>query len=236
MRRRYGSIPTTFWPDDMGALIKGNPLAIAMVAYLMSSPHSNMIGIYRLPLEYIHYDTGFSEASIREAFEILRKSEFAYYDESTKTVYIPSYAATQVAPALSPKDNRVHAMQRELDQIVHIEFKKQFLDRYGKIFHLSPLKAPSEGSGGASKGSEGPLKALDDGVSVEKVVDKQGASKGLRRGLVPVPDTAIALCFDSEEGVKRGLGREEGTKPPSKTRQFFESWPEHMSTLARKTH
>jgi hypothetical protein len=225
----------------MGALIKGNPLAIAMIAYLMSSPHSNMIGIYHLPIEYIHYDTGFSEELIREAFEVLRKSEFAFYDEPAKTIYIPSYAATQVAPALNPKDNRVHAMQRQLDQTIHVEFKKQFLDRYGKLFHLSPsdgaLKGLRRGSGGASEGSEGASEPLIDSPSVDKPVDKQGASKGLRRGLGPDPDPVL-------ERVKRGLGREEEGEglrrgfegAPSKARQFFASWPDHMMSQSRKTH
>ena len=220
----------------MGPLIKGNPLAIALVAYLMSSPHSNMIGIYRLPMEYVKYDTGFSEAAVREAFAILEKSDFAFYDDLAQIVYIPSYAAIQVAPSLSPKDNRHPAVRREVDQVRHLEFKKRFLARYGKVFNLSRSEGPSggpEGASGASEGTSEPGKA-------SKPVDKSGAMKGLGRDNVPVPVPVSAPDLDPEERVKRGLGREEEgeglRRSLSKAQQFFDSWPEQMMTQSRKTH
>jgi len=218
----------------MGSRIKGNSVAMAMVAYLMSSPHSNMIGIYRLPMEYVKYDTGLSEAAIRDAFAILKESEFAFYDDVAQIVYIPSYAAIQVAPSLSPKDNRHPAVQREVDQVRHLEFKNLFLARYGKLFNLSRSEGASGGSGGApvaSQGASEPPKAL-------KPVDKSGAMKGLARDNAPVPVPVIAPApdFALEKGVKRGLGREEEKRPLSKTKQFFESWPDHMMNQSRKTH
>jgi len=229
--RNYGSIPTTFWGDELGPVVKGNPLAIAMIAYLMSSPHSNMIGIYRLPLEYVKYDTGFSEKAIREAFVILEKSEFAFYDDVAQVVYIPSYAAVQVAPSLSPKDKRISAIQREVDRTHHPEFKKRFLAVYGKLFHLSPIEGASNDSGGPSEGHERGFEGASDPPKKLESVDNQGASKGHRRGLVPDPDLVPV-----PEGVKRGPGREEENRPLSKIRQFFESWPDYMMTQSRKTH
>jgi len=182
--------------------LKGKGKALALACYLMSSPHSNMIGLYRLPIEYVHFDTGFSEDSIREVFRLFREEEFAFYDEAAKTVYIPSFAATQVARSLNPRDNRIPAIQREVDKTVHVGFKKQFLARYGQIYHLSPFEAPPDGSGAPSKGVRSPSERL-------KSVDNQGAPKGLRRDLVPVPDPV-------PEEDKRGLGREEDKqrRPP----------------------
>lgn len=194
-----------------------------------------MIGIYRLPIDYVQYDTGFSESAIREAFAVLREARLAEYDEKAKTVYIPSFAATQVAPSLHPKDKRIPAIQRELDKTTHVEFKHQFLVRYREIFHLSPVdnQGASKGDGspigGASKGDGSPFEGGSEGHGSanigHKPVDNQGASKGHRRGLVPDSVT--------EERVKRGLGGEEKgeghRRPISKTRDYLQSWPERVA-------
>jgi hypothetical protein len=223
--RSYGTIPTRFWPDGMGALVKGNGTAIAMVCYLMSSPHSNMIGIYRLPMDYIIYDTGLSEPEIRETLSLLERAEFAFYDEKAKTIYVPSFAAVQIAPSLKPTDNRIRAIQHEVDKTLHFEFKKRFLERYGELYHLSPFEAPSEGLG---RGSKAPLPASERTETSEhgtKTVDNQGAPKGLRSPFDTVPDLV-------PEGVKRGLGREEdrrGSGEASKARQWIEQWPAQMA-------
>jgi hypothetical protein len=219
--RKYGSIPTSFWPDDMGPLVKGNPLAISMIAYLMSSPHSNMIGVYRLPLEYVKYDTGFSESSIREALDLLKKSDFCLYDEIAQTIYIPEYASIQVAPALSPKDNRHSAVQREVNQIRHVEFKRLFMARYGKAFHLSRSDGEdwgegSEGPWGGSKGASKPLGRGFDDKKTDKPVDNQGASKGLRS---PCEGASESLGRGSEGKKARtpvdNQGASKGLRSPS---------------------
>jgi len=203
--RGYGTIPTSFWPDEMPGGLKGKGKAIALACYLLSSPHSNMIGLYRLPIEYVHVDTGFSEDSIREVFRLFREEEFAFYDEPAKTVYIPSFATTQVARSLHPKDKRIAAIQRELEKIQHDEFKNKFLERYGDLYHLMPHRRGIDGASmGHSEGSKGSETGDNRGATVEN----QGASMGHRWGLVPVPDSV------SED--KRGPGREDDgqRRPP----------------------
>ena len=226
--RKYGTIPSSFWIDEIPPKIKGNPLAIAMVAYLMSSPHSNMIGIYRLPMAYVRVDTGFSDSLIHDAFHALEEADFAFYDESTQFVYIPTYAATQVAPSLTPRDNRHPAVQREVNLIQHEEFKKRFLERYAKLFNLRVSEAPSEGPAGGSEGAPSPSRGTPEGLPPRKAVDNQGASKGLGRDPVPVPVSVIAPDDALEKGVKRGLGREEGKPRRSRAHDFFAAWPDYM--------
>jgi len=211
--RGYGTIPTSFWPADMPSRIKGNGSAIALACYLMSSPHSNMIGIYNLPIEYVRYDTGLGEQEIRQAFDLFHQAEFAFYDEAATTVYIPSFAATQVGSSLSPKDKRVFAIQGELQKARHAQFRSMFLARYGTAYHLSPIEGGLKRHGGRSSTDEDP-----------ESVDNQGAAMGHRRALVPVPDPV------SED--KRGPGREDdGKRRPPVSRRGGE--PAQVGELVR---
>ena len=233
--RSYGTIPTDFWLDDMGSDIKGNAAAMVLCCYLMSSPHSNMIGIYRLPIEYVKVDTGLAEEIIRDALATLRAAQWAFYDEGAKTVWIPTFAAVQVAKELKPKDKRILSIQREVEKATHEEFKKLFLERYAEAYHLSPFEAPPEGDGGgiegASKGQgraiEGPSFVSEHtqrGATGSKTVDNRGSSKGHRRDIVPDLDTGL------DRGVKRGPGREEERRPPvGKTAEWIENWPRQMA-------
>jgi hypothetical protein len=238
--RKYGVTPTSFW-FDKGTNIRGNGNAMSMCWYLMTSPHSNMIGIYHLPMDYIKIDTRLTEEVIRETLHILREANFAFYDEGANTVWIPSYAAVQVAPTLKPGDTRVRAIKRELDKTDHFEFKKQFLERYGEIYHLNPLPAPPEdsrggsmphgwGINGASMGHQSPIEGASMGhreVSYpQKTVDNYGASMGHRCPIDTVPDT-------DPDGVKRGPGREGGRPRVTKMDEYLMNWPAEMAKKTR---
>ena len=52
--RDYGKISPQFWTGKTGKAIKaGGPESVVIAVYLMSSPHSNMIGMYYLPMMYL---------------------------------------------------------------------------------------------------------------------------------------------------------------------------------------
>jgi len=57
--RDYGKIAPSFWIGKTGKAIKaGGQEAVVVAMYLMSSPHSNMIGLYYLPMMYLAHETG----------------------------------------------------------------------------------------------------------------------------------------------------------------------------------
>jgi hypothetical protein len=57
--RDYGKISPQFWVGKTGKAIKaGGPESVVVAMYLMSSPHSNMIGMYYLPMMYQAHETG----------------------------------------------------------------------------------------------------------------------------------------------------------------------------------
>jgi hypothetical protein len=57
--RDYARVSPQFWIGSTGKAIRKRGMECQMVAlYLMTSPHSNMLGLYYLPVVYIANDTG----------------------------------------------------------------------------------------------------------------------------------------------------------------------------------
>src|SRR5262249_15702309 len=121
--------------------------------------------------------------------------------EEATTIYIPTFAATQVASSLSPKDKRILAIQGELRKTRHAEFRSMFLARYRDAYHLSPIEGASKGH---QRGSRDELLTPPG----NGCVDNQGDSEGHRRGnaLVPVNEDKRGPGREEEgEGHRRGL-------------------------------
>lgn len=57
--RNYATISPQFWLGDTGRkLRKSGPECMVVALYMMTSPHSNMLGLYYLPVLYIAHETG----------------------------------------------------------------------------------------------------------------------------------------------------------------------------------
>jgi hypothetical protein len=87
--REYGKIHSSFWTSkdirDMGE--DGRTLA----AYLLTSPHSNMLGCFRVPVAYIAEDLGWGSERVKEGFSILFEKGFATFDEGSNWVVIHKF-------------------------------------------------------------------------------------------------------------------------------------------------
>ncbi len=87
--REYGQIQCSFWIDpDIQNLSDG---AARLAAYLLTGPHSNGIGCYRLPDGYVMADFGWSKEKVSKAFEELFQIGFCERCESTDFVLIPRF-------------------------------------------------------------------------------------------------------------------------------------------------
>jgi uncharacterized phage protein (TIGR02220 family) len=87
--RDYGEVRTSFWTstDTQGLSDQGKVLAI----YLLTGPHSNGLGCYRLPDGYIQADLGWSPQTVSKGFSELFAKGFILRCEVTQFVLIPSY-------------------------------------------------------------------------------------------------------------------------------------------------
>ena len=84
--RDYSRVHTAFWvSDDVRKLTEdGRTLAL----YLLTSPHSNMIGCFRLPEAYACEDLQWSTQRVSKGFDDLSNNGFATHDKLSKWVVI----------------------------------------------------------------------------------------------------------------------------------------------------
>lgn len=87
--REYGQIQCSFWTDPE-ILSLGNDAKL-LAAYLMTGPHSNGIGCYRLPFGYVEADFGWSSETVSKAFAELSEIGFAMYCERSQFVFMPRF-------------------------------------------------------------------------------------------------------------------------------------------------
>ena len=87
--RDYGKVPTALWtePSFLGLSDQGKVLAL----YLLSSPHTTMIGAFRLPDGYVAEDLRWSQETVSERFRELFDKGFATRCEESKWVVVPKF-------------------------------------------------------------------------------------------------------------------------------------------------
>ncbi|HOV88042.1 MAG TPA: hypothetical protein PLM79_16925 [Syntrophobacteraceae bacterium] len=87
--RDYGKIYVSFWTSaDTSSLSMEAKL---LGAYLLSSSHTNMIGCFRLPVQYVCSDLQFASESVLNAFAELSTIGFATYDEKHQWIIIHNF-------------------------------------------------------------------------------------------------------------------------------------------------
>ena len=160
--RDYGKISPQFWTGKTGKAIKaGGPDAVVVAVYLMSSPHSNMIGMYYLPMMYLAHETGLGIEGASKGLRRALEAGFCSYDEASEVVWVHEMARYQIADELAANDNRVKGIQREIDSVPENPFVSAFYDKYSAAFKLkkqaenaSPLEAPSKPLGSQEQEQE----------------------------------------------------------------------------------
>lgn len=87
--REYGQIQSAFWtnPDIQGLSSEEKLLAV----YLLTGPHSNGLGCYRLPDGYVQADFGWSLETVSKGFAELFRIGFSERCETTFFVVIPKF-------------------------------------------------------------------------------------------------------------------------------------------------
>lgn len=87
--RDYGRVYSAFWqsPETRTFTEDGRTLAL----YLLTSPHANLIGCFRLPDGYVAEDLQWPFERVREGFSELESKGFASRDETSKWVVIHKY-------------------------------------------------------------------------------------------------------------------------------------------------
>lgn len=109
--REYGQIQCSFWTDpDIQSL---SDQARQLAAYLLTGPHSNGLGCYRLQDGYVMADFGWDSETVSKGFQELFDIGFSERCEKTQFVLIPKFLYwNPIANA-----NVAKAREREFDTV-----------------------------------------------------------------------------------------------------------------------
>ncbi len=80
----YSAISRRFWHDEKVRAWSNETKLLAI--YLLSSPHSNMLGLYVLPLQYAAYDLDMTIEQVKKGMAEL--DSFCEYDPTTSVVLV----------------------------------------------------------------------------------------------------------------------------------------------------
>ena len=87
--RDYGKVRTAFWTDERVAAMSDDGKMLAL--YLITSPHANAVGCYRLPAGYVSDDIGWDRDRVEAAFGELTKAGYALREARTGWTLIVHY-------------------------------------------------------------------------------------------------------------------------------------------------
>ena len=142
--RDYGKVLTGMWTGERTAAFAGlSPPAKLVALYLISAPHANMLGLYRLPLAYVAADTGLTSTETQDAMNELSEAELVSYSADRQFIWVRYFIPTQVLGddgCLNPLDNKsVHA-QRVFESLAGAPFRNDLLEAYGQALNLRSLQ------------------------------------------------------------------------------------------------
>ncbi|MCA8374004.1 hypothetical protein LGM80_11565 [Burkholderia multivorans] len=139
--RNFVMVSPNFWIGQTGRdLARAGNAAQLTALYLLSNPHANYTGLYRLPLIYIANDLNMSQDAVRAALVAIEKTGFAKYDEKSEYVWIVESARHQLGE-LKANDNKVKYVNKEFAAIgKSCPFVVEYFEKYGASMHLKPRK------------------------------------------------------------------------------------------------
>lgn len=146
--RDYAKVIPKFWTGKTGKEIKKKgPEAVVVAMYLMTSPHSNMLGLFYQPLMYTAHETGLGMEGASKGLQSCVEAGFCSFDEDSEMVWVHEMAAYQIAESLKAADKRVAGVQKDYEALQDNPFLLSFFERYKTVFHLRAprgMQAPSK--------------------------------------------------------------------------------------------
>lgn len=140
--RDYAKVVPKFWTGQTCKELRARGSEGPLVAlYLMSSPMSNMLGLFCQPMLYMAHETGLGLEGARKGLRECVESGFCKYDEASETVFVIEMASYQIATELKASDNRCAGIQKEYESLPDNPFLSDFFDRYQHAFHLKNRRA-----------------------------------------------------------------------------------------------
>lgn len=134
--RDFSKFAPTFWTGITGKQIRELGVDAQLLAvYLFTNPHTNMFGLYYLPLPFINHETAISLPKISAALVKLQSIGFCRYDKTSEYIWVLEMAGFQIGD-LKPEDNRFKALPRAWQGLPSNPFIGDFFEKYGLKYGL----------------------------------------------------------------------------------------------------
>lgn len=158
------------WVQGTIKELKGDREAREMAFYLMTSPSSNLLGLYYLPLCTLRHELGYDDdEQVRVVMRRLISKHFLRYDEASETIWVINMCREQVGDDPKATDNRIRGVLKEIRKYKKNPFYGAFCEHYSRVFGVtfeapreplgSPSGAPCKGLTSPSEGQKNPGEA-----------------------------------------------------------------------------
>jgi hypothetical protein len=197
MSMNYGVVFPSFWTGATGRALRQDVDAQIVALYLMTSPHANIIGVFRCPIQFIQLETGRPIEGASKGLTKLCELGFCTVDPDTETVWVHEMANYQIGTELKGGDKRAKHVRRFYENIENVRIKQAFFAKYGAAYQLpEPQVSPEAASPikGASKPHHSPIEAtitITDTITITPHPSDEGPptkSKSRAKPKTPVPD------------------------------------------------
>lgn len=232
------------------------PEGVIVAVYLMTSPQSNMLGLFSQPILYMAHETGLGLEGASKGLRHCVEVGFCSYDEDSEFVWVHEMAKYQIANEIKASDNRCKGIQKDYDALPENPFLGAFFDRYCEAFHLTNRR----GSGAPSK----PLRSQEQEQEKEQEQEqekRESRSQATRppsrpkseaitlttylanckaAGQKPVPDGHAIRRWCADAGIVPEmlqiawvLFRERYTEGEKGKLKRYKDWPGHFATAVK---
>lgn len=117
---RFFQISPLFWADEKTKAWDEPTRNLAF--YILTNPHRNLEGLYRLPYGYILEDLDWSPDEVSERMDRLISDGFIAYDDANKVVLIPKAMKFHSPGAPKQLDGAMNALAKVPDTPLYSQF------------------------------------------------------------------------------------------------------------------
>lgn len=222
-RASYRRVLPTFWTDPEVRRLPQEQKHVLL--YFFTSPHSNMIGLYWMPLDYAALETGIAREKIEEWVDG-PLARWVTYDSETEEILVHGAAKHQVGDELKEKDNRLKKVANLLEETHSDRLVNQFLELYSDWpLNVEPRNVDNLGKNTPSKDlaspSEAPSEPLRSHSSSSSITEAESETEAENPSDLPVGSkTQVTRTRDDraeerEEPEEREDSSSKSEKQPS---------------------
>lgn len=241
--RDYSKVEPKMWHGKTMKALRKSPEGLVVALYLMTSPSSNMLGLYAQPILYMAYETGLGEEGARKGLQSCIDAGFCSYDEESEFVFVHEMACYQIAPELKAADLRCKGIQKDYEALPDNPFLGAFYERYADVFHLTKargIEAPSKPLRSQEQEQEQEqdreTREVSRSPSKAKKEERTNTLKTFldgckANGVKPIPDDHPIRQYMADSGISEEMAqiawlrfREEHTVGARKSKRYTD-WP-----------